>query len=57
MFTHGREADRPIVDVGGVVVTSLFIGMVSAETGNLTLVAEEETPADNPWYSPNIRSF
>ena len=53
MFSHGREADRPIVDVGGVAVTSLFIGMVSAESGDVALLVEETTTTEQPWYTPD----
>ena len=48
----GEKPAGRLLMLAGLLVTSLFIGMVSAETGNLTLVVEEKTPVDNPWYSP-----
>ena len=51
MFPHGREADRPIVDVGGVAETSLFIGMVSAEPA--TSPCSSKPPTEQPRYTPD----
>ena len=48
----GEKPAGRLLMLAGLLVTSLFIGMVSAETGNVTLVVEEETPVDQPWYSP-----
>ena len=48
----GEKPAGRLLMLAGLLVTSLFIGMVSAETGNVTLVVEEEMPVDQPWYSP-----
>lgn len=48
----GEKPTGRLLVLAGVLLTSLFIGMVSAETGNVTLVIVEETPVETPWYSP-----
>ena len=39
--------------LAGLLVTSLFIGMVSAESGDVALLVEETTPTEQPWYTPD----
>ena len=39
--------------LAGLLVTSLFIGMVSADSGDVALLVEETSPTDQPWYSPD----
>ena len=47
-----KPAGRLLV-LAGLLVTSLFIGMVSAETDTVSLLVEEETLPENAWYSPD----
>ena len=39
--------------LAGLLVTSLFIGMVSAESGDVALLVEETTTTEQPWYTPD----
>ena len=46
-----KPAGRMLVLVG-LLLASLFIGMASAESGELTLEVSEDTPPETAWYSP-----
>lgn len=46
-----KPAGRMLVLVG-LLFASLFIGMASAEPGELTLEVSEDTPPETAWYSP-----
>ena len=48
----GEKPTGRLLVLAGLLLASLFIGMVSAETGNVALMAEEETPSPDAWYSP-----
>ena len=47
-----KPAGRMLVLVG-LLLASLFIGMASAESGELTLEVSEDTPPETAWYSPH----
>ena len=49
----GEKPTGRLLVLAGLLVTSLFIGMVSAESGDVALLAEETTPTEQPWYTPD----
>jgi len=48
----GEKPTGRLLMLAGLLLASLFIGMVSAETGDVALTVEEETPSPDAWYSP-----
>ena len=38
--------------IAGLLVTSLFIGLVSADQGDVALLVEVQDAPDEPWYEP-----
>jgi len=49
----GEKPIGRLLTLAGLLLASLFVGMVSAESGGVTLQFEEETPPPTPWYSPD----
>ena len=49
----GEKPTGRLLVLAGLLVTSLFIGMVSAESGDVALLVEETTPTEQPWYTPD----
>ena len=54
-FHMGEKPTGRLLMLAGLLVTSLFIGMVSAESGDVALLVEETTPTEQPWYTPILR--
>jgi len=49
----GEKPTGRLLVLAGLLVTSLFIGMVSAESGDVALLVEETTTTEQPWYTPD----
>ena len=49
----GEKPSGRLLMVAGLLLASLFVSMVSADAGDVTLQFEEETPPPTPWYSPD----
>ena len=48
----GEKPAGRLLMLAGLLVTSLFIGMVSADEGDVVLAASVVNPPDHPWYDP-----
>ena len=48
----GEKPTGRMLVVAGLLLTSLFIGMASADEGDVVLDTTSQSP-DQPWYSPD----
>ena len=48
----GEKPAGRILALAGLLLASLFIGMASAESGEIALEVSEDTPPETAWYSP-----
>ena len=51
-FSMGEKPLGRMSLVAGLLVTSLFIGLVSADQGDVDLLVEVQEAPDEPWYEP-----
>lgn len=49
----GEKPTGRMLVLAGLLLTSLFIGMASADEGNVVLEAVPQSIPDQPWYSPD----
>ena len=49
----GEKPTGRMLMLAGLLVTSLFIGMASADEGGVALEAVPQTSSDRSWYSPD----
>ena len=51
-FPMGEKPSGRMLVIVGLFVTSLFIGLVSADQGEVALLVEVQEVPDEPWYEP-----
>ena len=49
----GEKPTGRMLMLAGLLVTSLFIGMASADEGGVALEAVPQTSSERSWYSPD----
>ena len=49
----GEKPTGRMLVLAGLLLTSLFIGMASADEGDVVLEAAPQSAPDQPWYSPD----
>ena len=48
----GEKPSGRMLVIAGLLVTSLFIGLVSADQGDVALLVEVQDAPEEPWYEP-----
>ncbi len=51
-FSMGEKPSGRMLVIAGLLVTSLFIGLVSADQGDVALLVDVQDAPEEPWYEP-----